>query len=134
MTSQGTVPAESPIDNWKSIMTTKYAKFDGRARRAEYWWFAVINIVIGAVLWILTYALGGGLSALFWLLYFVFLLATFIPGLAVAFRRLHDTNKSAAWLFVALIPLIGTIILLVFFFTDGDRAENRYGPSPKYSA
>ena len=61
-------------------------------------------------------------------------MAVIIPGLAVAVRRLHDTNKSGWLILLGLIPLIGVIILLVFYFTDGDRGMNNYGPSPKYMA
>jgi uncharacterized membrane protein YhaH (DUF805 family) len=74
------------------------------------------------------------LASIFWLLDLVFVLATFIPGLALAFRRLHDTNKSAWFLLVALIPLVGFIILLVFYFLDSDKTDNDYGPSPKYAS
>jgi uncharacterized membrane protein YhaH (DUF805 family) len=134
MTTQGINPPLSPIDNWKSVMTTKYAKFDGRARRSEFWWFVVVNVVIGVVLQAFAYWLSGGLSAIFWVLDVVFVLATFIPGLALAFRRLHDTNKSAWFLLVAFSPLVGFIILLVFYFIDSDRTANNYGPSPKYAS
>jgi uncharacterized membrane protein YhaH (DUF805 family) len=134
MTTQGINPPLSPIDNWTSVMTTKYAKFDGRARRSEFWWFVLINVVIGSVLQILAYWSNGGLASIFWLLDLVFVLATFIPGLALAFRRLHDTNKSAWFLLVALIPLVGFIILLVFYFLDSDKTDNDYGPSPKYAS
>jgi len=62
----------------------------------------------------------------------VFVLATIIPGLAVAARRLHDTNRSGWWMFIALIPLIGPIVLIVFLATDGTPGSNTYGPSPKW--
>ena len=57
-----------------------------------------------------------------------------VPALAVAIRRLHDTGRSGWWLLIALIPLIGPIVLFVFYVLDRDRAPNQYGPSPKYSA
>lgn len=131
------VPADSPIDIWKSVLTTKYAQFDGRARRAEFWWFTLVNMgiifgaaVIVSVLGVVSEAITG-IGAL---LYFVYVIGMIVPGLAVAVRRLHDTNKSGAMLFIYLIPLVGPIILLVFYATDGDRAANKYGPSPKYVA
>ena len=125
------VNAASAIDNYKMILTTKYADFSGRARRSEYWQFSLVNVVIAIVLAIL-----GAMFAqsLFSLLSTVFGLAVFIPGLAAAIRRLHDTGKSGWFLLIAIIPLIGIIILLVFMFTDSTRGSNDYGPSPKYGA
>ena len=58
-------------------------------------------------------------------------LALFIPALAVGFRRLHDTDRSAWWLLIGLVPLAGVIVLLVFFCLDGSKGENRFGPNPK---
>ena len=66
------------------------------------------------------------------ILYVVYGLGVIVPGLAVAVRRLHDTNKSGWMLLIGLIPLVGSILLLVFYFTDGDPGTNRFGPSPKY--
>jgi uncharacterized membrane protein YhaH (DUF805 family) len=59
-------------------------------------------------------------------------LAVLIPALAVAVRRLHDTGRSGWWLLIGLIPLVGPIVLLVFYLLDSDREPNAYGPSPKY--
>ena len=73
----------------------------------------------GPIGWILV-----GLLGLWWLI-------TLIPNLAVAIRRLHDTDRSGWWLFIGMIPLVGTIILLVFMFTEGTRGPNRFGPDPK---
>jgi uncharacterized membrane protein YhaH (DUF805 family) len=58
-------------------------------------------------------------------------LALFIPGLAVGVRRMHDQDKSGWWLLIAFIPIIGWIVLLVFYLTDGTRGTNQYGPDPK---
>jgi uncharacterized membrane protein YhaH (DUF805 family) len=66
--------------------------------------------------------------------YLAYVIGMIVPSIAVTFRRLHDTNKSGAMLFLWLLPLIGSIILFVFYLIDGDRTENRYGPSPKYQA
>lgn len=135
MTSQQVQPAESPIDNWKTVVTQRYAQFDGRARRAEYWWFFLINIVIYVGIGVVTAILGAisdSLAIIGLLAYVGFGLAMLIPGLALAVRRLHDTNKSAWFLLIALIPFVGGLILLVFMLIDGDREANTYGPSPKY--
>ncbi|MFZ1528572.1 MAG: DUF805 domain-containing protein [Ferruginibacter sp.] len=123
------------LDWWKKVVLENYANFSGRARRAEYWYFALMNFLLIIPFYILAFAgaamdssvfsfLGGGV-------YILVALGTLIPGLAAAVRRLHDINKSGWYYFIGLIPLIGGIILLVWFFTDGDRFTNNYGPDPK---
>ncbi len=128
-------PALAPIDNYKMVLTTKYAEFSGRARRAEYWWFAVVNAalaVASVVIMVVLGAIADPLGIIGVLLYLAVAFGTLIPGLACAVRRLHDTGKSGWFLLVSLIPFVGGIILLVFMFTDGTRETNQYGPSPKY--
>jgi uncharacterized membrane protein YhaH (DUF805 family) len=61
----------------------------------------------------------------------IYSLATLIPALAVNVRRLHDTDRSGWWLFIQLVPILGTIVLLVFLATDGTKGDNRFGPDPK---
>ena len=123
------------IDWWKKVAFRNYANFSGRARRAEYWYFILGNFILIIAFYIL--AIVGvsneniGLSILGNVVYLVIALGFFIPGLAVAVRRLHDINKSGWYYFIVLIPLIGAIILLVWFFTDGDRFTNNYGADPK---
>lgn len=123
------------IDWWKKVVFENYANFSGRARRSEYWYFALGQICLAVPLYIL--GLTGVLnessvfSILGFSLYGLLILATIIPGLAVAVRRLHDTNKSGFYYFIGLIPFIGGIILLVWFFTEGDRFTNKYGNDPK---
>jgi uncharacterized membrane protein YhaH (DUF805 family) len=127
--------ADAPIDIWKSVVTTKYAQFDGRARRAEFWWFSLVNmgfIFTIAILAVVLASASETLAGIGALTYLVYMLAMIVPSLAVAVRRLHDTGKSGAMYLLILIPLVGSIILLVFFATDGDRMANKYGPSPKY--
>lgn len=127
--------ALSPIENYRSVLTTKYADFDGRARRAEYWWFTLVNfgVIIGAlVVTVILRAIAAPLGAIAALAYVAVWLGTLVPGIAAAIRRLHDTGKSGWFMLIALIPFFGSIILLVFLFTDGSRESNAYGPSPKY--
>lgn len=104
----------------------KFAQFTGRARRREYWTFALVNTLIIVVLSIIE-----GNAGTLGILSGIFVLAMLIPSLAVSVRRLHDTNKSGWWLFIQLIPLVGAIILLVFMLIEGDREANKYGPDPK---
>jgi uncharacterized membrane protein YhaH (DUF805 family) len=61
----------------------------------------------------------------------ILILGTIIPSIAVGIRRLHDTDKSGWWLLIALIPLIGGLVLLFFFVSDGTSGPNQYGPDPK---
>lgn len=106
----------------------RYADFQGRSRRKEYWMFYLFYILASAALLMLDMFGTGGIGAV---LYSLFALALIIPSLAVGVRRLHDTGRSGWWLLIALIPLIGAIVLLVFFVQDGTPGANRFGPSPK---
>lgn len=118
----------------RSVLS-KYVDFSGRARRSEYWWFALFSVLVGIVTFALDAALGtdfeGSSSGLITV---IANLALFLPSLAVAVRRLHDTDRSGWWLLIALIPIIGAIVLLVFFVQDGTAGQNRFGPSPKYQS
>lgn len=123
------------IDWWKKVMLKNYANFTGRARRAEYWYFALMNFI----LIIPFYVIGSigilndntTLSVMGMGLYGIVVLATIVPTLAVSVRRLHDINKSGWFYLFVFIPLIGGILILVWFFTDGDRFTNNYGSDPK---
>ena len=120
---------ETYLQPWK-----KYAQFSGRASRKEYWTFTLINVAISIAMVVATTILSGDpsgepspIALLFNLIYFGFSVATFVPGLAVAVRRLHDTDRSGWW----LIPcMICGIILLVFGLQEGDHGPNQYGPDP----
>ena len=109
----------------------KYALFHGRASRKEYWMFYLFNTVIAIALSIIDGFINirvvGGIG----ILYLIYLLAVIIPSLALAFRRLHDTNRSAWWCLICIIPIIGVIIFLVFMVTDSTQGDNKYGPNPK---
>jgi uncharacterized membrane protein YhaH (DUF805 family) len=111
--------------NWYVAVLKNYAGFTGRARRTEYWMFVLFNVVIGIVLEII------GLLIHTQIIYYLYGLAVLIPGLAVAVRRLHDTDRSGWWLLLGLIPLVGAIILIVFLATEGQPGNNQYGTNPK---
>jgi uncharacterized membrane protein YhaH (DUF805 family) len=135
VTVRQTLEPGSPFDIYKSVLTKKYADFTGRARRAEYWWFVLINFVVIFSLVVLIIILAGSddsLTGLGGIVYAVYALGVIVPSLAVTVRRLHDTGKSGWMLLIGLIPFVGPIILLVFYFTDGEPGANQYGPSPKY--
>ncbi|MEO0038892.1 MAG: hypothetical protein RIQ59_2103 [Bacteroidota bacterium] len=119
--------------NWyKKVVFENYANFSGRARRSEYWYFALMNLIVLAVAAVLDNLLGLTFGILpYGYLYLFCALAVFIPGLAVAVRRLHDVGKSGWFYFIVLIPLAGAIWLLVLFCTEGEPNENKYGANPK---
>ena len=106
---------------------SKYATFSGRARRSEYWFFTLFAAIVSAVLSILGMFLGvfGAILSGIWSL------AILVPTLAVTWRRLHDIGKSGAFFFISLIPLVGSIILLVNVCKDSQPGDNQYGPNPK---
>jgi len=119
----------------------KYAEFSGRARRSEYWLFTLFIILVEVAYMILLSVIGGGTSGnmnglgmALTGLYILFVLGIFIPSLAVSFRRLHDTDRSAWWLLIALLPFIGGLVLLVFTVLPGTAGPNKFGPDPKASS
>lgn len=118
--------------NWYLEVLKKYAVFSGRARRKEYWFFMLFNIIISFVLGFIDGFTGSFNTELgMGFLGGIYSLAVVIPGIAVSVRRLHDTERSSWWLLIALIPLIGAIVLLVFTVQDSKPGPNKYGENPK---
>jgi uncharacterized membrane protein YhaH (DUF805 family) len=111
------------------ICLNKYVDFSGRARRSEYWWFFLFNVLVSFVASIVD-AIVGTRSGGFGVFEALVSLALLLPGLAVGARRLHDTTRSGWWLLIGLIPCVGFIVLIVFFVQDS-HPDNQYGPSPK---
>jgi uncharacterized membrane protein YhaH (DUF805 family) len=114
---------------WYMDVLRKYTVFHGRAGRPEFWWFTLVNIVVSVVIFqivigaIAGHAVGEALSGLYGL-------AVLLPNLGVAIRRLHDTNRTGWWILIGIIPVIGWIILIVFYAMGGDSSENSYGGLP----
>lgn len=120
---------------WYRMVWEKYAQFEGRSRRKEYWMFQLINTLVSM-------ALCGGSIGLFFagrgqstaiamgILCGLYGVASFVPSLAVTVRRLHDIGRSGWWLLISLIPG-GGLVVLVFSILDGTRGPNSYGPDPK---
>ena len=107
------------------IFKFKFAQFNGRARRSEYWYFVLFNLIVSMGLGMVDAFLGlGFLSPLYGLI-------ALIPAIAVSIRRLHDTGKSGLWLLISFIPFIGWIILIYFMVQDSQPFDNQYGPDPK---
>lgn len=121
--------------SWHIEVFRKYAVFGGRSRRKEYWFFFLFNIIVSFVLGFIDGLTGsfspetglGILSA-------IYTLVVIIPAIAVAVRRLHDTNRSGWWLLISLVPIVGAIVLIVFLVQDSDAGENQYGQNPKDGA
>ncbi|KQN71811.1 DUF805 domain-containing protein [Sphingomonas sp. Leaf62] len=115
---------------WMLLPLNRYFEVRGRSRRMEYWMFSLFSALVGVVATIIDSVFGfdmestgpvGGISSI----------ALFIPGLTVAFRRLHDTDRSAWWMLLVFLPIIGWIWLFVLFVTDGTPGPNRFGADPK---
>ena len=115
------------MDFKQSVITclkNKYADFNGRAGRPEFWWFALFCLVLGLVVQMILGDIIGMLVNL----------ALLLPSLAVGIRRLHDTDKSGWWLLLVFIPIVGIIVLIVFWVQDSQADSNAFGPSPKEGA
>jgi uncharacterized membrane protein YhaH (DUF805 family) len=141
-TTAGQAPLDAPLRgaSFGQAFTRffkKYATFHGRASRSEFWWWFLANSIISGLLYGLAYSVGNPMmvnengvptpvfSAIL-IPYYIWSLATFIPWLALSWRRLHDTNRSGAWWFIGLVPFVGGIILLVFFLLPPDPAGARF--------
>lgn len=103
-----------------------YCNFNGRSSRSEYWWYVLFNACVSIAVAILfcwsndVYNIVNCLVGL----------ALLLPSLGVAVRRLHDINKSGWWLLIVLVPIVGAILLIVWFCKDSDMTPNQYGPVP----
>ena len=110
----------------------QYTDFTGRARRKEYWMYTLFKVIIVALLAGIDYLLGWfSIEYRIGVLSGIYSLAVLLPGIAVCVRRLHDIGKSGWYYLLGLIPIVGPIILLVYYCTEGDRFENAWGEDPK---
>jgi len=111
----------------------KYATFSGRARRAEYWYFSLFNIIIGGIIAGMDLLIGIiiGFSFMPIQLSSLYGLVIIIPIIAISVRRLHDIGKSGWMIFILFIPIIGWMIYLIFMVRDSALGTNKYGPNPK---
>ena len=133
------------LDIYLNVMKNHYADFSGRARRSEFWYFSLVFYIIlffVFIVFVILALIASAISEVFgavvmivgFLVYFVFVLAHIVPSNAVTIRRLHDTGKSAWFILVSFIPVvgfIGSIWLLVLYCTDSEINENKWGVNPK---
>jgi uncharacterized membrane protein YhaH (DUF805 family) len=115
------------VSNYVKVLKN-YVGFTGRAGRPEFWWFALTNIIVSFVIGIIDAAIKSQVLG------YIYDLAILLPFLALATRRLHDTDKTAWWLLLYFIPVIGWIVLIVFFCLDGTPGPNKYGENPNGAA
>jgi uncharacterized membrane protein YhaH (DUF805 family) len=109
---------------WAILPFKKFAQFEGRSRRKEYWSFVLLNFGVAIAAAVLDLAIGARIVGA------LVTLAFLIPSISVGMRRLHDTGRSGWWLLIVLVPVIGIIALIVFFAQKGEAGENKYGPDP----
>ncbi len=123
--------------NYYLNVLKNYAVFSGRARRSEFWYFTLFNMIFAFLAMGIDNVLGTTLnmgyeiSLPYGYIYIIYALATFIPGLAVVVRRLHDVGKSGWMYFIILIPIIGGIWLLVLICKESQVESNKWGENPK---
>ena len=125
---QTNIPSVNPVEKDKvgfvqavKLFFTNYTNFKGRSRRSEYWWFCLFNMIVSTLLTLIIPDIAG--------LWSVVIL---VPTLSLVVRRLHDIGKSGWWYLLMLVPLVGGIILLIWFCRDSDPQSNQWGVSPKY--
>jgi uncharacterized membrane protein YhaH (DUF805 family) len=103
---------------------SNYVNFAGRAIRSEYWYWVLFVILSEVVTSIIDAVIGIQLTTT------IFGLAVILPGIAIAIRRLHDTDRSGWWVLLVFIPLVGAIVLIVWYCSRGTEGSNRFGPDP----
>ncbi len=112
--------------HWYLDVLKNYTGFSGRARRTDFWMFALISFGIYVALAIIE-----GIIGTMGIIGVLYGLAVMLPGIAVSMRRLHDTDRSGWWLLICLVPFVGAIVLLIFYCLEGTKGDNQYGPDPK---
>ena len=122
------------IESVRTCLKENYCNFEGRAPRSEYWWFelfAALLVIVTLVLdgFLGTYAVTSS-GRMIGFINSIFLLAILLPSIAVAVRRLHDTDRSGWFYLLIFVPIIGPVVLIVFFIQQGTNGRNRFGDDP----
>lgn len=110
----------------RKALLENYCNFNGRAARSEYWWYVLFTCIVSAVIsssMFISDIFGETLSSLV-------SLALLLPGLGVSWRRMHDIGKGGGWIFINLVPLVGTIIYIVLCCRPSENGANRFGNEP----
>ena len=102
-----------------------YTKFDGRAARPAFWWWFLFTILVAIGANIIDSIIGIPLLSI------VISIGLILPNISVAIRRLHDTDRSGWWILIGFVPLIGFIVLLIFYLEKSNPGDNKYGPDPQ---
>jgi len=111
---------------WYLSVLFKYAVFDGRSHRTEYWSFVLCDLIVILLLAVLSVVV-----APFRVILVLYRLGVAVPGIAVTIRRLHDTGRIGWWCLIALVPVVGWVALLIYMAQDSQPGSNRYGSNPK---
>ncbi|MGR5058653.1 DUF805 domain-containing protein [Vibrio rotiferianus] len=121
--------------DWYYKVILNYTNFNGRARRQEYWYFTLVNVLVNLVMGIIDRVIGSVTQmdnfGFFGVIYALFIM---IPSIAVTVRRLHDSGRTGWWALIAFVPVIGILVLLYFLIQDSEEGSNQYGVSPKYQS
>jgi len=118
--------------NWYFAVLKKYAQLNGRATRQEFWMFSLFHLIFLILALILDNVLGTTFQDSYYgIIYFLYIVGTALPSLAVAVRRLHDIGYSGWWFLINAIPYIGPVLLLIFLAKDSQPDKNKYGANLK---
>ncbi len=118
------------MDAVKNAIMNNYANFSGRASRSELWWFSLFNFLISIPVAMIDLIIGIEVVPGYGPFGSILIFALLLPNMGLVVRRLHDTGRSGWWYFIALVPCVGFIILLVFLIIDGEPHPNQYGDVP----
>jgi len=116
---------------WFLLALKKYAVFEGRSRRKEFWNFILFYIIFYLAAFLIDNLFGFDPVNSTGLFTIIFALAMIVPNLSVSVRRLHDTGRSGWWVLLGIIPIVGSIVLIIFYAQDSQPGTNEYGPNPK---
>ncbi|MEL7456430.1 MAG: DUF805 domain-containing protein [Pseudomonadota bacterium] len=121
--------------DWYYKVILNYTNFSGRARRQEYWYFTLVNVLVNLVMGVIDRVIGSVMQmdnfGFFGVIYALFIM---IPSIAVTVRRLHDSGRVGWWALIAFVPIIGILVLLYFLIQDSEEGSNQYGANPKYQS
>jgi uncharacterized membrane protein YhaH (DUF805 family) len=114
-----------------TLSFARYTSFGGRARRSEYWYFTLFHSLVILLAGVFCYFVMLVNPALAIILYSIVVFGTLLPHVTVSVRRLHDVDRTGWWYLLGCVPVLGTIVLLIWFCTDGTHGPNRFGDDPK---